>query len=103
MDELDNVVGFQWDAGNTGKNGKHGVTDAEAEQIFFCSELLVVQDDRHSESEPRYHALGETQSGAGLHVTCTLRADGTRIRVISARPMSRKESTIYETQDKDSA
>jgi uncharacterized protein len=103
MNELDNVVGFQWDAGNTGKNRKHGVTDAETERVFFCEHLLVARDERHSGSETRFHALGETQSGAALHVTFTLRADSALIRVISARPMSRKERTIYEAQNKDSA
>jgi uncharacterized DUF497 family protein len=33
-----------------------------------------------------------------LHVTFTLRADMTRIRVISARDMHRKERNIYERQ-----
>jgi len=34
-----------------------------------------------------------------LHVTFTLRGDGTRIRVISARDMHRKERQIYERKD----
>jgi uncharacterized DUF497 family protein len=33
------------------------------------------------------------------HVTFTLRGDGTRIRVISAREMHRKERLIYERED----
>jgi uncharacterized DUF497 family protein len=104
MKELENVVGFQWDAGNIGKNRKHGVTDTEAEQVFFCENLLVARDERHSSStETRFHALGETSTGTRVHVTFTLRAGAELIRVISARPMSRKEQTIYETQDKDPA
>ncbi len=103
MNELENVVGFQWDSGNTGKNRKHGVTDTEAEQVFFCENLLVAGDERHSSTETRFHALGETATGTRVHVTFTLRAGGELIRVISARPMSRKEQSIYETQDKDPA
>jgi uncharacterized DUF497 family protein len=103
MHELENVAGFQWDTGNAGKNRKHGVTDAQAEQVFFCADLLVVPDARHSHAEPRFHALGETVSGAKLHVTFTLRAEGTLIRVISARAMNRKERAIYETQTEDPA
>lgn len=103
MQELENATGFQWDAGNADKNRKHGVTDAEAEQVFFCAGLLVVPDSRHSNMEPRFHALGETLPGTKLHVTFTLRAEGTLIRVISARAMNRKERAIYETQTENPA
>jgi uncharacterized DUF497 family protein len=103
MQELENAAGFEWDAGNTGKNRKHDVTDAEAEQVFFCPDLLVAPDARHSDVEPRFHALGETLSGKRLHVTFTLRADGTLIRVISARTMNRKERVVYEKQTEDPA
>jgi uncharacterized DUF497 family protein len=92
---LDAVTGFDWDAGNQGKNARHGVLDAEAEQVFF-STMLVVEDQAHSGNEPRFHALGTTTAGRGLHVTFTLRAEGTRIRVISARDMNRKERQVYE-------
>jgi uncharacterized DUF497 family protein len=40
--------------------------------------------------------LGKTDDGRQLHVTFTLRAKGTLIRVISARDMNRKERAIYE-------
>ncbi|MBS0399095.1 MAG: BrnT family toxin [Proteobacteria bacterium] len=101
MQELENATGFQWDTGNAGKNRKHDVTDAEAEQVFFCPDLLVAPDARHSEAEPRFHALGETLSGRKIHVTFTLRAESTLIRVISARTMSRKEKAVYEKQAED--
>lgn len=103
MRELENATGFEWDAGNTGKNRKHDVTDAEAEQMFFCPDLLVVPDARHSDVEPRFHALGETLSGRKLHVTFTLRAEATLIRVISVRAMNRKERAVYEKQTEDPA
>lgn len=103
MKELESASGFEWDAGNAGKNRKHDVTDAEAELVFFCPDLLVVPDGQHSDAEPRFHALGETLSGKKLHVTFTLRAEGTLIRVISARAVNRKERAIYETQTEDAA
>jgi uncharacterized protein len=83
------------DAGNERKNEKHGVIAAEAEQVFFNSSLLVLADERHSEAERRHHALEKTHSGRRLHLTFTLRDDGTKIRVISARDMHRKERQIY--------
>ncbi|KAA5598118.1 BrnT family toxin [Blastochloris sulfoviridis] len=99
MLDLDQVSGFDWDDGNARKNAdKHGVSGPEAEQVFFNAPLLVVDDPKHSTAEPRLHALGQTDGGRLLHVTFTLRAEGTRIRVISARDMSRRERMIYETQ-----
>jgi uncharacterized protein len=96
------VIGFDWDAGNARKSSdKHEVSQAEAEQVFFNAPLSVVPDTRHSSDEPRFHALGKTDDGRRLHITFTLRSDGTLIRVISARDMHRKERRIYgetETQ-----
>jgi uncharacterized protein len=97
--ELYRVEGFEWDHGNARKSeAKHGVTQAEAEQVFFGEPLLVLRDERHSSGEPRLHALGRTDAGRHLHVTFTLRRDGTRIRVISARDMSRKERARYDQE-----
>jgi len=91
------VTGFDWDEGNARKSAeKHGVSQAEAEQVFFNEPLLTVADDAHSQEEPRFHALGRTDDNRRLHLTFTLRGEGTLIRVISARDMSRKERAIYE-------
>jgi|SRR4029450_3412770 uncharacterized DUF497 family protein len=90
------IEGFEWDGGNARKSSdRHGVSQAEAEQAFLNQPLLVVEDVRHSRHEPRFHALGQTDEGRPLHVTFTLRAAATRIRVISARNMSRKERARY--------
>jgi len=93
---FDRITGFDWDAGNARKNvDKHDVSQSEAEQVFFNDPLVVAADTGHSRSEMRYHALGSTDDGRLLHVTFTLRADQTLIRVISARPMSRRERERY--------
>ena len=90
------IVGFQWDEGNARKSlDKHSVSQAEAEQVFFNKPLLVVEDVKHSRLEPRFHALGVTNSGRQLHVTFTLREENTKIRVISARDMHGKERSRY--------
>lgn len=96
MLDLSTIVGFEWDEGNARKNERHGVSMAEAEQVFFNAPLLVVPDQRHSESEPRFHALGKAHDGRRLHITFTLRGGGELIRVVSARDMHRKERLIYE-------
>ena len=96
MINLVSIVGFEWDAGNERKNDKHGVSMAEAEQVFFNAPLLLLDDAAHSQSESRFHALGHSDDGRHLHLTFTLRRSGELIRVISARDMHRKERMIYE-------
>jgi uncharacterized protein len=91
------VSGFEWDDGNARKSvDKHDVSQSEAEQLFFNDPLLVVADEKHSDHETRFHALGQTDSGRLLHLTFTLRQNGSLIRIISARSMSRKERAIYD-------
>lgn len=94
-EQLTQATGFEWDAGNVGKNWrKHQVSTAECEQVFFNQPLIAAADVSHSEVEPRFFLLGQTDSGRLLLVVFTLR--GTLIRVISARDMSRKERKVYE-------
>ncbi len=96
MIELVGIVGFDRDQGNARKNDKHGVSPAEAEQVFFNDPLLLLTDDKHNELEPRFHALGQTDTARLLHIAFTLRERGRRIRVISARGLHRKERAVYE-------
>jgi uncharacterized DUF497 family protein len=93
---LNQITGFNWDDGNARKNDKHGVSMAEAEQVFFNAPLLLLEDGAHSQQEARLHALGKTDAARALHITFTLRQLGALIRVISARDMHRKERTIYD-------
>lgn len=98
------VTGFQWDEGNARKSvDKHGVRQAEAEELFFNEPLLVVEDPLHSQDELRLHALGQTSDQRLLHVTFTLREQNTLIRIISARPMHRKERDFYAEATKNSS
>ncbi|MBI3150418.1 MAG: BrnT family toxin [Betaproteobacteria bacterium] len=99
MIDLSEIAGFDWDPGNIRKNDKHGVSMAEAEQVFFNTPLLLLEDERHSQKEARHHALGSTGEGRLLHVSFTLRKSGSLIRVISARDMHRKERAFYEQTD----
>ena len=96
MIDLTKITSFEWDQGNARKNEKHGVSMAEAEQVFFNTPLLVLDDIKHSKRELRFHALGRTDKVRLLHITFTLRHADEKIRVISARDMHRKERAIYE-------
>ena len=99
MVDWERITGFDWDAGNARKSvEKHAVSQVETEQIFFNEPLLMVPDVKHSAVERRIHALGRTDEGRLLHITFTLRDEETKIRVISARDMSRNERSSYEQQ-----
>ena len=97
MINLDRIAGFDWDDGISRKNAdKHDVSQAEAESVFFNDPLVVAEDTRHSERELRLNALAKTAQNRLLHITFTLRQNGTLVRVISARDMHRKEKKAYE-------
>jgi len=98
MIDFDNIEGFVWDTGNARKNEKHGITQGEAEQIFFHEPLFITPDEGHSETEQRYRALGATGGARLLMVIFTLRQAGTQIRVISSRNMNTKERKLYEQE-----
>jgi len=51
-------------------------------------------DKKHSEIETRFYALGHTDLDRKLFIVFTIR--NKKIRIISARDMSKKERKIYE-------
>ena len=96
MLDLEQIAGFEWDAANSRKSDdKHGFSQAEAEQVFLNEPLLIADDVKHSQSEPRFHALGKTTAGRRLQVAFTIRGSGALIRIISGRDMSRQERARY--------
>ena len=92
---IENIVGFDWDDGNIYKNEKkHGLKWQLIEEVFFNEPLLLLEDFKHSNNECRCFALGQTDEGITLFVVFTKRSE--KIRVISARPMNRKERIVYD-------
>jgi len=88
--------GFEWDEANWRKSElKHGIAMSEAEEALLGNPLCQV-DVRHSDDEQRYVALGVTREGRRLFLSFTIRQS--RVRIISARPMSRKERAIHEKE-----
>ena len=93
-DILHNITGFDWDVGNADKNWvTHGVTRKECEEVFFNLPLLLKAATKHREKEKRICALGRTDASKPLFIVFTLREKA--IRIVSARPMSRKERDEY--------
>jgi len=92
-DLLAGLTRFAWDDGNATKNWeRHHVTQAEAEEVFF-NQPVVLASATASERERRYNVFGHTNGDRLLSVIFTTRNG--LVRVISARPMSRKERHAY--------
>lgn len=92
---------FEWDKGNKTKNWeKHGVSCGEAEECFY-NPHIVLYDKLHSQDEERYFLFGKTNSDKFLIIVFTVR-EKEFIRIISARPMDKKERKFYEENEKNS-
>ena len=74
---------------------KHGIDLAEAATAFGDPLSLTVPDPDHSEGEERYLLLGRSERDRLLVVVHVERA-ADKIRLISARPATRRERRQYE-------
>lgn len=92
------TIEFEWDQWNVQKNEeKHGVSALEAESAFHDVAYRLFVDRKHfTRSEPRYVLYGRSLESRVLMVGFTHR--GSRVRVITARPASRKERRMYEAK-----
>lgn len=95
MKALPDLLEFDWDQGNKERNfDKHGVTNKEAEEAVTNKPIFFFPDERHSGSEKRYGVYGKTDQGRKLSIILTLRIG--KVRIITARDMSKKERRAYE-------
>lgn len=93
-------IAFDWDAGNSQKNQEqHGVTNQEAESLFFNEHKFVFEDSTHSQIKKRYLLLGITSEGRKPAIIFIIRKN--KIRIISARDMHKKERQIYDKKTKE--
>jgi len=81
---------FEWDEKKAAANAKkHGVSFHEAATVFGDPLALTFSDPDHSENEYRFLTFGLSWSNRLLVVAHTDR--GSKVRIISARPMTRHE------------
>lgn len=82
-------------AWNAQKNEeKHGVSALEAESAFRDPLYRLFADTRHSrEGERRYILYGRSIENRVLMIGFTVR--GAKVRIITARPASRRERRVY--------
>ena len=94
-DIIPEPIQFEWDKGNIDKNlTKHKVTIEEAEQVFYNEPSVLIEEGVRSRSvEKRFLILGRSDKERLLGIIFTVREE--KIRIISARPMSRKERKQY--------
>jgi len=86
---------FEWDPAKAAVNErKHGITFLEAATIFGDPLAITFADPDHSVHEERYLTFGLSRLDRLLVVSHSDREG--RIRIISARLMTRKEVKIYE-------
>ncbi|MFC1616737.1 BrnT family toxin [Candidatus Margulisiibacteriota bacterium] len=95
MKKLSEIV-FDWDQWNIQKNEiKHGVSKLEAESIFYDNDLKIFEDIKHSnKKELRWICYGKGHLHRIIMIAFTIRNNN--IRIISARPASKKERKVYE-------
>ena len=86
---------FEWDERKAAANEtKHGVSFHEAATVFADPLAITFTDPDHSENERRYVTFGMSRANRLLVVAHADRER--RIRIISARTMTRHERKIYE-------
>jgi len=87
---------FDWNEEKAKKNlDKHGISFDEATSVFDDPLFLTYADLDHSIEERRFIIMGESARGRLLVVSYTERKSSTRL--ISARPVTRKERKAYES------
>jgi hypothetical protein len=91
-----------WDALKAHANiVKHGVTFAQAATVLADPLALTVFDAAHSQSEERWFTLGLSSEGKLLAMVHTYQSTGSgheQVRIISARPATRRERDQYENE-----
>ena len=89
------MLTFEWDANKARANlVKHVVSFQEATTVFGDPVSVTIPDPAHSQAESRFIILGRSHSGRILVAVHAERGDN--VRIISARPASRRERKQYE-------
>jgi len=86
---------FEWDPRKATSNWlKHRISFEEASTAFGDPLSVTIPDPDHSVREHRFLLVGRTDSGRTVVVAHTGRRNV--VRIISARPATRREKKIYE-------
>ncbi|MDR0646702.1 MAG: BrnT family toxin [Elusimicrobiota bacterium] len=87
---------FGWDAKKNRSNiAKHKISFEEAKTVFYDDNAKIISDPDHSEAEDRFIIMGMSNALKLLVVCHCYREPDEKIRIISARKATRKESEYY--------
>lgn len=94
-------MNFEWDDKKNKTNiKKHGISFQEASTVFFDENAILFDDVVHSKIEERFLLLGlSDRANLCIVVHCYREADEI-IRIISARPATKKEIKTYNKYSK---
>jgi uncharacterized DUF497 family protein len=86
---------FVWDERKAATNRrKHGITFTEAATAFADPLSVTIPDPDHAGNEERFILIGQTRR---MHIVVVAHVErGDVIRIISARPATRRERSVYE-------
>ncbi|MCX6543705.1 MAG: BrnT family toxin [Acidobacteria bacterium] len=92
---------FAWDPSKATANvKKHGVDFREAATVFDDPLSTTFPDGAHSKTERRFLTIGLSANRQVLVVAHS--GDDETIRIISARPVTRRERNFYEEDQRES-
>ena len=98
-------IRFEWDeAKNLANQRKHGVSFQQASQVFL-DPLFVSVKERIQDGEQRWRTYGEVDGWLVMMVAHTVQEEDRNnatievMRIISARPATRKERQRYEDKN----
>lgn len=95
---------FTWDADEYEANiEKHGVTFEEAATTWIDARAIERFDEEHSAREDRWLRIGSSLLRGTVLVTWSSSRstdDGELVRIIGARPATRRERRLYEEEER---
>ena len=87
---------FEWETNKNITNiEKHGIPFKEAATVFSDDNSTMLEDEKHSDDEQRFKAIGISRNLRLLTVCHCVRESDTVIRIISARRATKPEVKEY--------
>lgn len=92
---------FEWDDTKDESNfKKHGIRFSEAASVWLDEAALEIHDSEHGRDEERWVRIGISRVTRILVVVFVEKIEGLRMRIISARKATRKETEQYISRSK---
>ena len=96
------IMNFEQDEKKNKTNiQKHGISFQEASTVFLDDCAVLFDDDVHSKDEERFLILGMSDRANICIVAHCYRKSDEIIRIISARPATKKETSFYKKYSKE--